>query len=264
MDLQANVLRQLKNRREGFSLEQPFYIDQDYFKLDMEMIWYRDWLFIGHDCEIPRAGNYFTVQIGDYPVVIVRGKDQAIRAFHNTCRHRGHRVCTQDKGASAKLVCPYHQWTYDLDGSLVFARQMGENFAYAKEFGLKTVHATNGVHYVEQGQLARRTTALDRSEIEPYLKPHRLSEAKIAVREHDRREGQHGSSSGKTTASATIAPETIRSFAVPIRKPRPQPAYRGPAMTRSFPSIGHAVRPPVCRPSSRWIRRASSAPPACR
>jgi len=57
MDLQANMLRQLKSRREGFSLEQPFYIDQDYFKLDMEHIWYRDWLFIGHDCEIPRAGN---------------------------------------------------------------------------------------------------------------------------------------------------------------------------------------------------------------
>ncbi len=69
---QSSVLRQLKNRREGYSLEQPFYIDQDYFKLDMEMIWYRDWLFVGHDCEIPKAGNYVTVQIGDYPVVIVR------------------------------------------------------------------------------------------------------------------------------------------------------------------------------------------------
>ena len=139
MDLQANMLRQLKNRREGFSLEQPFYIDQDYFKLDMEHIWYRDWLFIGHDCEIPRAGNYFTAQIGDYPVVLVRGKDQVIRAFHNTCRHRGHRVCTSDRGASAKLVCPYHNWTYDLDGSLVFARQMGETFDKS-EFGLKPVH----------------------------------------------------------------------------------------------------------------------------
>ena len=147
MDLQANVLRQLKNRREGFSLEQPFYIDQDYFKLDMEMIWYRDWLFIGHDCEIPRAGNYFTAQIGDYPVVIVRGKDQVIRAFHNTCRHRGHRVCTQDRGASAKLVCPYHQWTYDLDGSLVFARQMGETFDKS-EFGLKTVHCESVAGYI--------------------------------------------------------------------------------------------------------------------
>lgn len=182
MDLQSTVLRQLKNRRDGFSLEQPFYIDQDYFKLDMETIWYRDWLFIGHDCEIPRAGNYFTAQIGDYPVVIVRGKDQVIRAFHNTCRHRGHRVCTQDRGASAKLVCPYHQWTYDLDGSLVFARQMGETFDKA-EFGLKPVHCESVAGYIF---ICLANEAPDfapvRATIEPFLAPHRLAQAKVAHR----------------------------------------------------------------------------------
>ncbi len=66
------------------------------------------------------------------------GRDGVIRAFHNTCRHRGHRVCTQERGASAKLVCPYHQWTYDLDGSLVFARHMGEDFDKS-QFGMKPV-----------------------------------------------------------------------------------------------------------------------------
>lgn len=106
MDIRSNVLRQLKNRREGFSLEQPFYIDEDYFKLDMEMIYYRDWLFMGHDCELPKAGAYFTVQIGQYPVVIVRGRDNVIRAFHNSCRHRGSRVCTKDHGSSVRpAVC---------------------------------------------------------------------------------------------------------------------------------------------------------------
>ena len=59
MDIRSNVLRQLKNRREGFSLEQPFYTDEDYFRLDMEMIYYRDWLFIGHDCELPKPGAYY-------------------------------------------------------------------------------------------------------------------------------------------------------------------------------------------------------------
>lgn len=182
MDLQSTVLRQLKNRRDGFSLEQPFYIDQDYFRLDMETIWYRDWLFVSHDCEIPRAGNYFTAQIGDYPVVIVRGKDQVIRAFHNTCRHRGHRVCTQDRGASAKLVCPYHQWTYDLDGSLVFARQMGETFDKS-EFGLKPVHCESVAGYIF---ICLANEAPDfapvRATIEPFLAPHRLAEAKVAHR----------------------------------------------------------------------------------
>src|SRR5690606_9358705 len=122
MDIRETVLRQLKNRRDGFSLEQPFYTSEDYFKLDMEMIWYRDWLFVAHDCEIPKGGNYTTVQVGAYSVIIVRGRDGQIRALHNSCRHRGSRVCTQHKGTSARLVCPYHQWTYDLDGSLLFAR----------------------------------------------------------------------------------------------------------------------------------------------
>jgi len=180
MDIHNTALRQLKNRREGFSLEQPFYIDPDYFKLDMEMIWYRDWLFMGHDCEIPRPGNYFTVQIGDYPVVIVRGRDKIIRAFHNTCRHRGHRVCTAERGASAKLVCPYHQWTYELDGSLLFARQMGEDFDKA-DFGLKPVHCESIGGYIF---ICLANQAPDfapvRQMVEPYMLPHHLMDAKVA------------------------------------------------------------------------------------
>ncbi|RUZ69618.1 aromatic ring-hydroxylating dioxygenase subunit alpha, partial [Mesorhizobium sp. M7A.F.Ca.US.003.02.2.1] len=111
MDIRNDMLRLLKGRRQGFSLEQPFYTDPDYFKLDMELIWYRDWLFIGHDCELPKPGSYITVQVGDYPVVLVRDQHGKINAFHNSCRHRGSRVCNTEKGTAAKLVCPYHQWT---------------------------------------------------------------------------------------------------------------------------------------------------------
>jgi Rieske 2Fe-2S family protein len=180
MDISSNVLRQLKNRREGFSLEQPFYTDPDYFKLDMETIYYRDWLFIGHDCEVPRAGNYFTVQIGDYPVVIVRGRDQVIRAFHNSCRHRGSRVCSSERGSSAKLVCPYHQWTYELDGSLLFARQMAEDFDKT-QFSLKPVHceSVGGYIFICLAQNVPDFAPV-RATIEPYMAPHRMSEAKIA------------------------------------------------------------------------------------
>lgn len=128
MDTRNEMLRLIRSRRAGFSLQQPFYIDPDFFKVDLELIWYRDWLFVGHDCEIVKPGSFFTVQVGDYPVVVVRGRDNIIRAFHNSCRHRGSRVCTADKGLSARLVCPYHQWTYDLDGKLVFARQMADGF----------------------------------------------------------------------------------------------------------------------------------------
>ncbi|TIW48561.1 MAG: ABC transporter permease subunit [Mesorhizobium sp.] len=138
MDARNDMLRLLHGRRAGYSLEQPFYTDADFFKLDMELIWYRDWLFIGHDCELPKPGSYITAQIGDYPVVLVRDQQGRINAFHNSCRHRGSRVCNADKGTAAKLVCPYHQWTYELDGRLLFARQMADGFDKS-QFSLKPV-----------------------------------------------------------------------------------------------------------------------------
>ena len=106
MDIQNDMLRKLNTRREGYSLDRAFYIDPDYYRQDLEHIWYKDWLFIGHDCEIPKAGNYFTVQVGDYPIVVVRDRQGTIRALHNSCRHRGSRICTEEYGHGSKLVCP--------------------------------------------------------------------------------------------------------------------------------------------------------------
>ncbi len=180
MDIRSDVLRKIRNRREGYSLDQAFYIDQDHYKLDLETIWYRDWLFVGHDCEIPRAGNYFTLQIGDYPLVVTRDRQGVIRALHNSCRHRGSRVCTQHRGASAKLVCPYHQWTYELDGTLLFARHMAEDFDKSQH-GLKPVHCETVGGYIF---ICLADEAPDfapyRDLAEPYLVRHRLGETKVA------------------------------------------------------------------------------------
>ena len=180
MDTKLDMLGRLQRRRPGFSLEQPFYTDPDFHKVDMELIWYRDWLFVGHDCEIAKPGSYFTVQIGIYPVVVVRGQDGVIRALHNTCRHRGSRVCTAHKGQAAKLVCPYHQWTYELDGSLLFARQMGEDFC-KDDFGMKPVACESAGGYIficladEPADFVPFRTLM-----EPYFAPHDLADAKVA------------------------------------------------------------------------------------
>ena len=69
MDARNEMLGRLRARREGFTLPQPFYIDPGYFRLDMEMIWYRDWLFVGHDCELDKPGSFVTVQVDENPVV---------------------------------------------------------------------------------------------------------------------------------------------------------------------------------------------------
>lgn len=180
MDIRSDMLSRLRSRKPGYSLDQPFYIDPDYFQQDLNEIWYKDWLFIGHDCEVPKPGSYITVQVGAYPVVIVRDNDGDVRAFHNSCRHRGSRVCSEHRGSAAKLVCPYHQWTYDLDGSLQFARHMGENFDKTG-FGLKPVACELAGGYIF---ISLAETPMDfapfRAMMEPYFLPHRLRDAKIA------------------------------------------------------------------------------------
>ncbi|MET3660431.1 aromatic ring-hydroxylating oxygenase subunit alpha [Aquamicrobium ahrensii] len=180
MDARNEMLTLIRARRHGWSLEQPFYTDPDFFRLDMELIWYRDWLFIGHDCEVAKPGSFFTVQVGSYPIVIVRDREGRIRAFHNSCRHRGSRVCTTPKGTSARLVCPYHQWTYDLDGRLLFARQMAEDFDPSAH-SLKPIACESVAGYIFIC-LADEPADFEpfRMLMEPYFAPHKLSEAKIA------------------------------------------------------------------------------------
>jgi phenylpropionate dioxygenase-like ring-hydroxylating dioxygenase large terminal subunit len=116
-DSQVQTL--LATRKPRHSLPRPFYVDPDIFQLDLERIFYKSWLFAVSSCEIPKAGNYVTHKVGLYSVIIVRGADGVIRAFHNSCRHRGSTLCRASKGSNPKIVCPYHQWTYELDGRLL-------------------------------------------------------------------------------------------------------------------------------------------------
>jgi glycine betaine catabolism A len=180
MTVRNDMLRQLRSRRPGFTLGRDFYTDPAFYELDLELVYYRDWLFIGHDCELPKTGSYLTAQIGAYPILVVRDTAGRVRAFHNSCRHRGSRICSAPKGTAAKLVCPYHQWTYELDGRLLFARDMAAGFDPA-EFGLKPIHCESLAGYIF---ICLAPSAPDfapmRSEIERYLAPHRLSEAKVA------------------------------------------------------------------------------------
>jgi Rieske 2Fe-2S family protein len=177
---QETALDLIAARKPDHALDRLLYTDPGTLALDLAEIYYSDWLFAIPACEIPKTGNYVTVQVGEYPVVIVRGADGKIRAFHNSCRHRGSRVCTALKGSSPKLVCPYHQWTYELDGRLLYARDMGPDFDASKH-GLKPVACEDAAGMVficladnppgNSGMLeaARR-----------YLAPHRLNDAKIA------------------------------------------------------------------------------------
>ncbi|MBT9383774.1 aromatic ring-hydroxylating dioxygenase subunit alpha [Pseudooceanicola sp. CBS1P-1] len=180
MDAQAKTRILLDRRKPAHALEQPFYTDPDIYALDMENIFHREWLFVTPACALPKTGSYVTYQLGAYRVMIVRGADGTIRAFHNTCRHRGSVLCKGAKGQVAKLVCPYHQWTYELDGRLLWARDMGPDFDASKH-GLKAVHCRvlSGLVYICLAEDAPDFDTFAQM-AQPYLDVHDLSDAKVA------------------------------------------------------------------------------------
>jgi len=95
------------------------YTDPDIFKLELERIYATSWVFVGHDSEVPEAGDYQARTIGRTSVVLVRGKDRVVRVLVNRCRHRGAQVCEAESGNTKFFRCWYHGWVYDTDGALL-------------------------------------------------------------------------------------------------------------------------------------------------
>ncbi len=172
----------LARQRDGYSLTGEFYVDPHVFAAEVNALWHSEWVFVGHECELDAPGRFFTTTVGQFPLIVVRGVDGVIRALHNVCRHRGFVVCDQTSGSIARrFVCPYHQWSYDLDGSFARAREMP--IEDANELGLVRAHcvAIGGLIYACVADVAPDIHDL-RSMVEPYLAPFDLSRAVIAHR----------------------------------------------------------------------------------
>ncbi|GGJ93756.1 aromatic ring-hydroxylating oxygenase subunit alpha [Pseudomonas matsuisoli] len=170
----------IAKRRARHALPRELYSDPEVYRQDLEQLWHKDWVFAGHTFEIPKAGQYFSLQVGDYPVAVVRGKDGEVRAFHNACRHRGTKVCEHAAGKVAKLVCPYHKWTFELDGTLLFAGNMGSDFDKS-QYNLKPVHCEI-VHTFIYICVAERAPDFGafRKAVSPFIAPHNLENCKVA------------------------------------------------------------------------------------
>ena len=98
------------------------YNDPAFLESEMRGLWKRSWLYACHADELPRAGDFVLWQRTGSPILILRGRDMKIRAFYNTCRHRGAPLVKQEQGHCDGLVCSYHGWTYALDGQLINLR----------------------------------------------------------------------------------------------------------------------------------------------
>lgn len=177
----ARIAELIARRRPGWSLEQPFYNDPELFGLDMERVFRNTWLFAGHANRIPHPGDYFTHQLGNDPLVFIRGDNGEVHGHFNMCRHRGSRICLEASGHARKLVCPYHQWVYEKDGALSTALSMPADFDRA-DFGLVPI-ATRVVEGLIFINFATNPTSFDPMEraIRSHLEPYELDRAQICV-----------------------------------------------------------------------------------
>ena len=118
----------LAEHQPGYALPRDFYTSQAVFDHDIAAIWNRNWIWVGHESQIPEPGDYFLFDYGPESLIVVRDRQGGIRAHLNVCRHRGSRVCTEGEGKARVFVCPYHAWTYELSGELRAGREMGPEF----------------------------------------------------------------------------------------------------------------------------------------
>ncbi|MCX7354290.1 MAG: aromatic ring-hydroxylating dioxygenase subunit alpha, partial [Alphaproteobacteria bacterium] len=121
---------------EARTLPSWCYTSEEFYKREVERVFLKTWSFAGRADEIPNAGDYLTVDMPGGSVVLIRGRDGAVRAFANTCRHRGTQLLSEEKGNCRAITCPYHSWVYGLDGRLVGAPNMEQTKFDKDAFGL--------------------------------------------------------------------------------------------------------------------------------
>ena len=136
------IARWLNQDRPGHTLPRELYVSEAAFQFDAHVMLKSVWLYACTVAHVKHPGDYFVFELASNSIIIVRGRDNRVRAFWNSCRHRGSRICEQQRGRAARLTCPYHQWTYGLDGGLLAARSMAKDFAKA-DHGLTPVALEN-------------------------------------------------------------------------------------------------------------------------
>ncbi len=109
-------------------IDRRIFVDEELYKLELERVFARCWLLLGHESEVPNHHDFITTYMGEDPVILVRDGDGRLGAYLNVCRHRGNRVCTADSGTKATFTCSYHGWVFDSAGKLVSVPHMEDGY----------------------------------------------------------------------------------------------------------------------------------------
>jgi Rieske 2Fe-2S family protein len=123
------------------TLPQRYFVSPDVFTREQEEIFAKQWVLVGHQSQIPKAGDYFVSNVANESLITVLDQKSTIRGFYNVCRHRGTRLREDRSGHVSAIQCPYHAWTYGLDGRLIRAPHMDEVSGFDKSD--YSLHAVN-------------------------------------------------------------------------------------------------------------------------
>jgi len=170
----------IAQHKTGHSLERPFYHDSSIYRTELENIFLKHWIYAGHTSEIPKVGDFLTFEFDTESIIIVRSEQKTIKAHINVCRHRGSRICLETSGSKKLFVCPYHAWSYNLEGELVTARNMPQDFDPATQ-GLHSVkiELIGGFIFVCLNETPPSFEAL-RNDLDPVIELFGLNDLKLA------------------------------------------------------------------------------------
>ena len=178
----TELMKRLAARtRVGYSFEQEFYTSDAVFKADFEQVIAKKWIVAGHVSRVPNKGDYFLFRIGAEQIIVIRENEHSVRAFFNVCRHRGSTLCSAESGNAPRLVCPYHAWTFGLDGRLLAARLMPADFDKA-ENSLFACHARvfHGLIFINLSEGEPDDFDATFGDMGPILGYHGVADARIA------------------------------------------------------------------------------------
>ena len=116
--LTANLpLDQMIDPERGM-ISREIFVSPEFYRAELETLFTRAWLFVGHESQIPNPGDFFVSRMGEESVILCRDAQRKVHVFLNSCRHRGMKVCRYEQGNTSLFVCPYHSWSYTTDGKL--------------------------------------------------------------------------------------------------------------------------------------------------
>ena len=172
----------LDRQRAGWTMEQPFYLDEEIFAFERDAWMPQQWMLMAHISELPAKGSHIVRDLFGESVVVVRAGDEDVRAYFNVCTHRGSRICKED-GRAPLLVCPYHAWSFKLTGELQSRADVPAGVDPAG-LGLHPVplHQVEGLIFCALPGKTLPDPKLAFDALAPALRHHGIRRARIAAR----------------------------------------------------------------------------------